>query len=102
MVEDGPHHIPLQFAVDLPHQMLALFLVGLHRLLVDQLVELAVAVFRVVAVRVANVVLVEILVWVVEPAADETLGESEVATDQSRQPIRGFDQLDLGVDPDLF
>src|SRR6516162_5875867 len=79
--------ILLQFAVDLPGELLALFLVKLHRLLVDQLVELAVTIFRVVAVRVADVVFVEILVGVVETAANEALSKNEVATDQSRQPV---------------
>ena len=53
--------------------MLALFLVGFDRLLIDQLVELAVTVFRVIAIGIADIILIEILVGVVETAADQAL-----------------------------
>ena len=57
--DDRPRHVLLQLAVDLPHQLLALLEVGLRRLLVEQLLELLVAVVGVVALRPAGVVLVE-------------------------------------------
>ena len=65
----GRATVLLQFAVDLPDQLLALLRVGFHRLLVDQLVELGIAVAGVVALRAAGVVLVELLVGVVDAAA---------------------------------
>src|SRR5205807_695062 len=46
-------------ALDLPYDLFALYRVGLHRLLVNQLVELGVAVPGVVPYRAAHVVFVE-------------------------------------------
>src|SRR6516225_9049438 len=57
-----------QFAFGLPDDLFALFRVGLHRLLVDQLVEFRIAVAGVVARRTGIVVLVEHLVRVVDAA----------------------------------
>jgi hypothetical protein len=49
--DDGPCHIEGQFALGLPHHLLALGLIGLLRLLEDQRVDLGVAVLGVVAFR---------------------------------------------------
>jgi len=67
-VQHRADHVLLQAAVDLPHELLALLLVGLHRLLVDQLVDLLVAVVHVGA-RAAHVALVELLVGLVDAVA---------------------------------
>src|SRR5437016_412047 len=53
---------------DLPHQLLALLLVGLRRLPVDQLVEFGIAITRVVALCRTDVVLIELLVRVIDGA----------------------------------
>src|SRR5260221_3957388 len=53
-IQHRAHDVLLQPPVDLPDQALALLLVGLHRLLVDQLVDLLVAVVHVGA-RAADV-----------------------------------------------
>src|SRR5207237_1186314 len=79
VVEDRAHHPVLQAPVDLRYQPAPLLLIAFGGLLVDQLVELAIAAMGVVAVRIANIVLVEILVGVVEAAADESLCHAEVA-----------------------
>src|SRR6516165_7320691 len=53
---------------DLPDQLFAFFSVGFGRLLVDQLVDLRIAIAGVVAHRAAHEVLIELLVWVVDAA----------------------------------
>src|SRR3954454_19337721 len=53
VVDDRPRAVFLQFLVDVPDQTLALLLVGFRRLLLEQLLELAVAVAGVVALRAA-------------------------------------------------
>src|SRR5438477_12329555 len=58
VVDDRPRAILLQFLVDVPDQALALLLVGFRRLFLEQLLELAVAVAGVVALRAAAVLLV--------------------------------------------
>src|SRR5437764_3763270 len=49
VIDNRPGAVLLQFPIDLPHQLLALRLVGLHRLLVRHLVAFAVAIAAVVA-----------------------------------------------------
>jgi hypothetical protein len=73
--DDRPRHVLLQLLVDLPHQLLALVDVGLLRLLVEQLLDLLVAVVGVVALRAAGVVLVERLVGIVDGVAGEVEAE---------------------------
>src|SRR5438105_15151383 len=64
MIDDRPRAVLLQFLVNLPNQPLALLLVGLDRLFFVQLLELAVAIAGVVALRAATVILIELLVGV--------------------------------------
>src|SRR5436309_3505553 len=75
---DGPHHRLLQLAVDLPNELLALRLIGFHRLLVDHLLDLGIAVMCVVAVRLAAVILIEGLVGVVYAGTRHTLRQDEI------------------------
>src|SRR5690242_14867102 len=70
---EWPHNRLLQLAVDLPNELLALRLVGFHRLLVDHLLDLGIAVMCVVAVRLAAVVLIEGLVGIVDAGTRHTL-----------------------------
>ena len=60
-----------QLPFDVPHQGFALVLVGLHRLPVDHLVDLGIAVFIVVPLGTARVVFIEILVRVVDAVTGE-------------------------------
>src|SRR5260370_3555324 len=54
-----------QLPFDLPHQLLALFLVGLDRLSIDQLVDIRIAITVIVQFAAAPVIQVEALVSVV-------------------------------------
>ena len=56
---DRARPLLLQFLVDLPYQRLALLLVAFRRLLVEQLLDLPVAVSGPVALGAAGIVLVE-------------------------------------------
>src|SRR5579871_382342 len=102
VVQDRAHDVFLQLAVDLPNELSALLLVGLHRLPVDQLVQLGVAVMRVIAVGSAHVILIKILIGVVETRSDQALRHHKIAAHQLRQPACRFGQRQLGVDPDLL
>src|SRR6266852_2522151 len=64
--DDRPGSVLLQFLVDLPHQLLAFFLVGLHRLPVEPLLELTVAVSGKVERRTAPVSPVKLLIGLVD------------------------------------
>src|SRR5271168_1816287 len=65
-----PRAVLLQLLVDLPDQLPAFLLVGLHRLPVEQLFDLTVAVAGIIALRTAGIVFVELLVGVVDRARD--------------------------------
>jgi hypothetical protein len=64
--DDGAGDVLRQYPLDLPHQLLAFLQVALDRLLLDQLVYVRIAVSSVVALRTADVILVECLVGLVE------------------------------------
>ena len=71
VVKDRPSTIVLQFFVYLPNEMPTLLLIGLHGLLIEQLVDLGIAVAGVIAVRTAGVILIELRVGVVHPGAGQ-------------------------------
>src|SRR5664279_6016487 len=75
MEDDRPGHVFLKLLVDVPDQLLALGNVGLLGLLVEQLLDLLVAVVGVVAFRAAGVVLVERLVGIVDRIAGQIEAE---------------------------
>src|SRR5204862_3487045 len=75
VVDDRSRAIFLQFLIDVPDQALTLLLVGFRRLLLEQLLEIAVAIAGVVALRAAAVILVEHLVGVVDAAAGVVLAD---------------------------
>src|SRR6516164_6013781 len=56
--DDRPRGILRQSPFDLPNQLLAFFIVGLHRLLVDQFVDLGIAITGVVTLGAAHEILV--------------------------------------------
>jgi hypothetical protein len=69
--DDRSCPVLLQSLVNLPNELLALFLVGFSRLLVEDLLDLTIAIAGVIPLRPAGVVLVELLVGIVD-AADNT------------------------------
>src|SRR5260370_23194437 len=71
VVDHRPGAVLLQFPVYLPNQMLAFFRVGFHRLPVELLFELAVAIAGVIALRATCKVLVKGLVGIVEAVLAE-------------------------------
>src|ERR1700746_1317829 len=84
------------------HQLLALVLVGFHRLPVYQFVKLGIAVFDVVSFRSTYVVLVENLVRVVDAVAGEIERDGEILAVEAREPLGRVDRLKLTVDVDLL
>src|SRR6266446_3836806 len=84
MEDDWPRALLLQRRVDVPDQLLALFLVALARLPAEQLFELAIAVPGKVAVRIARITLVELLIVVVD---DGTTGVFEGIVRPVAQPL---------------
>src|SRR5260370_22111717 len=64
--DDRPGDVFLKLLVDFPNQLLARGETGLLGLLIEQLLDLLVAVIGVVALRIAGIVLVECLVRIVD------------------------------------
>src|SRR6516225_8470074 len=62
--DDRPSAVLRQSSLDLPHQLLAPFLVGLDRLPINQLVDLRIAVTVIVQLTAAPVIQVQVLVGV--------------------------------------
>src|SRR5260370_361183 len=69
VIDDRAHPFLDHPALDIPHDPLALFRIGLNRLLVDQRLDLGVAIAGVVARRFTDIALVEDLVGIVDRAA---------------------------------
>src|SRR5436190_8817641 len=99
--DDRPSLVLGEFPFNLPHQLLALFPVGLGRLLIDQLVDLRIAIAGVVAHRPAHEVFVELLVWVVDAALGAIDRDRVVLAVDLGEPVRGLDRFERGVDVDL-
>src|SRR6202047_4566195 len=78
VVKNRPSHVLRQLLLDLPHHFLALVLVELHRLLIDHLVELGIAIAVVIAFGAAGVILVQGLVRIIEPVADQIETDREI------------------------
>jgi hypothetical protein len=88
--------------LDLPNQLLALFLVGLHRLLIDQLVDLRAAIPAIVPLGAAHVILVKGLVRIVDPGLGDLEPHREVLAHHLGVPLGGVDDFELRVDIDLL
>src|SRR5438309_4088510 len=56
----------------------------------------------VVALRAAGIVLVEIGVGIIDPAAGQIAGDREVLAGDLRKPVGGLDDVELAVDVDLL
>src|SRR6516162_500894 len=92
----------LQLLVDLPNEALALFRIGFHRLPVEFLLELAVAIAGVIALRAARKVLVEGLVGIVEAVFLQIEPDDEVLAHHLGIPVDRVDLFELAVDVDLL
>src|SRR5216683_1571310 len=91
--DDRPNAVLGQLLLDLPHQRFALFLVRLRRLLVDQFVELGIAVFDVVSFRAAYVILVEILIGFVDAVAGEIECDRKILAVEPWEPLGRIDRF---------
>src|SRR5206468_1941077 len=65
VIDDRPCLVLLQSPVDFPYQPPALFLVGLHGLLIEQLLQIGIAIASVVTLRATCVVLIELRIRVI-------------------------------------
>src|SRR5262249_26359960 len=92
----------LQLLVDRPHEALALFRIGFHRLPVEFLLELAVTIAGVIALRAARKVLVEGLVGIVEAVLLQIEPDDEVLAHDLGIPVDRVDFFELTVDVDLL
>src|SRR5215813_15281252 len=97
-----PRAIGQKLAVDLPHDLAALVGVGLGRLHVEQLFDLGIAVTGIVALRLAGEVLVEVLIGIVDAVAGSVESHRVGLAADLGEPLRGLDDVDLGIDPDLL
>ena len=100
--DDRPRDVFDQPALDLPDQFLALLRVRLHRLLFDQIIDLGIAVAGVVALRAADVILVELLIRVVDPSLGDIEPDNKIAARQRRIPLCGVECIEHPVDIDLL
>ncbi len=71
-------------------------------MLVDQLVDLGVAVAGIIALRTAQIVFVEHLVGVIEPGLADGKGERVVLAHDCRIPLRRIDRVERAVDVDVL
>src|SRR6266446_4569690 len=90
-----------QFALYFPHQLLALFLIGLDGLLIDQPVDLRIAVTVIVQLAAARVIQIEVLVGVWS-APHRAEPNDEVLAHDFGQPVGGVDRFELAVDVDFL
>src|SRR5271163_2547281 len=91
-----------QHPFELPDDLLALFRIGLHRLLIDELVELRVAVAGIVPCGAADEILVEHLIRVIDAGLHRHGANRVVFAHDLRVPLGGIDDVELGVDIDLL
>ena len=69
--KDRPGAILLQLLVDFEDQVAALLLILFHRLLIEQLVHLRIAITGVITIRAAGVIFIELRVGIVDPKAGQ-------------------------------
>src|SRR5882672_6948375 len=89
--EDRAGRVLRQLALDRPHQLLALLLIEFHRLLVDHLIELRIAVAVVVALRSTSEILVQGLVRVIDTIPGEIEADGIVPAHYLGKPLDGVD-----------
>src|SRR5712691_6072161 len=99
--KNRPSTVLLQFLVDFPNQVPALFLVRLHRLLIEQFVDLGIAVAGVIAVRAASVILVDLRVGVVAAGGGQVEADLVVLAVDLGKPGGAFNRLEFRIDVNL-
>src|SRR5215472_11255066 len=102
VIDDRPRLILLQSPVDLPHQPLALLLVGLHRLLLEHFLQLGIAIPGVITLRAARIILIELRIGVVDADPSEIEADLIILAVNLGKPVGGLDRVELAVDVDLF
>ena len=98
MQDHRPCDVLLQLLVDLPNKPLALLDIRFRGLLIEQLLELLVAVVGVIALRSAGVILVEILVRIIDRIAGKVEPDRIVLARDLAVPVARFHHLELAVD----
>src|SRR5436190_14521479 len=98
MIDDRSSEVLGQLALDLPHECLARRRVGLLGLPVDQRIHVLVAVLRVVALRVAAIVLIQIDIRVVDAGTGVVQANAVLLASNLGLPNAGVDQFELGFD----
>src|SRR6516162_5810505 len=88
--------------VEVPEETPALVAVGDLGLRDQLFLELGVAITGVVALRAAAVILKELLVGVVDPAAGVVETDLVVLAGELGKPVGGLDRVELAVNPDLL
>jgi len=84
------------------HQPFAFLLVGCHRILVDQLVDLGKAIAGIITFCTADVVLVELLVRVVDAALGDIEADGVIPAHDLGIPLGGVDGFEHTVDIDFL
>src|SRR5258708_4796621 len=102
MEDNGTSDVFLKLLVDLADQLLALGDVGLLGLLIEQLLDVGVAVIGVVTFRIAGIVLVEGLVRIVDRISGEVEAERIILARDFRKPVGGFNDIKIGIDIDAL
>src|SRR5215470_8552355 len=102
LIQGGPGRVQLELLLHRHHEGEPLRGIQLHRLLVDQLHHLLVAVEAVVARRTAGEILVEVGVRIVHPEAGEVGADLVVAAGGHGMPLRRLDLLQGRLDAHLL
>ena len=100
--QSGGKFLPAQVNPSLfTHINFAFGLIGFHRLMVDHLVKLLVAITHVITRRAAHVILIEVHIGIVDRRSQYIETDLVVFFDQFGDPLRGLDGFQLAIDPDL-
>src|SRR6516165_5207099 len=100
--DDRPRVVVDQLSLDLPDQPLAHARIGLLGLLLDQSIDLTVAIAGVVALRPAHVILVERGVGIVHFGFGDVEADIVVLAHQLGIPLRSVERIEIGIDVDLL
>src|SRR5260370_35861910 len=91
-----------QYPFELPDDLLALFRIGLHRLLIDEFVELGITISCIIARCAADEILIEHLIRVIDAGLHWHSANRVVFAHDLRVPLGRIDDVELSVDRDLF
>jgi len=81
---------------------LSFLLVGFHRLLLEHILQLGIAIPGVVTLRAARVILIELCIGVVDADPGEIEADLVILAVDLRKPVGGLDRVELAVDVDPF